>query len=90
MKTLRPVVLCLALVATQAAFADANSNGVKMANGLYAPKVYTGNHPPQPKLEKTSALAPRAGGTKRHVYGAPIQSPIFKSQAAKKSTNSPN
>jgi hypothetical protein len=90
MKTLRPIVLCLALVATQAAFADANSNAVKMANGLNAPKVYTGVHPPQPKLEKTSAIAPRAGGNKSRVYGAPIQSPIFKSQPAKKTTGSPN
>lgn len=86
---LTAAALCFGLSATHAAFADANSNAVKMANGLNAPKVYTGIHPPQGKPTKSSGFAPRAGN-KQHVYGAPIQSPIFKSQVAKKSNTSPN
>ena len=82
-------VLCFGLVAANSAFADTNSNAVKMANGLNAPKIYTGIHPPQGKPTKSSALAPRAGGNKQHVYGAPIQSPIFKSQPAKKPNTPP-
>lgn len=85
-------VLCFgfsAAVLVNTAFADTNSNAVKMANGLNAPKVYTGSHPPQGKPTKSSALAPRAGGNKQHVYGAPIQSPIFKTQAAKKPNTPP-
>ena len=82
-------VLCFGLVGANVAFADTNSNAVKMANGLNAPKIYTGIHPPQGKPTKSSALAPRAGGNKQHVYGAPIQSPIFKSQPAKKPNTPP-
>jgi hypothetical protein len=84
-------VLCFgcSVVAVNTAFADTNSNAVKMANGLNAPKMYTGIHPPQGKPTKSSALAPRAGGNKQHVYGAPIQSPIFKTQAAKKPNTPP-
>jgi hypothetical protein len=82
------VATAAALAVSTAAFADTNSNAVKMANGLNAPKVYTGIHPPEGQPTKSSALAPRAGGNKQHVYGAPIQSPIFKSQPVKK-TNTP-
>lgn len=84
-------VLCFGCSAAvvNTAFADTNSNAVKMANGLNAPKTYTGIHPPQGKPTKSSALAPRAGGNKQHVYGAPIQSPIFKTQAAKKPNTPP-
>lgn len=82
-------VLCFGFVAANVAFADTNSNAVKMANGLNAPKIYTGIHPPQGKPTKSSALAPRAGGNKQHVYGAPIQSPIFKTQAARKPNTPP-
>ena len=61
------VALCLGLSATHAAFADANSNAVKMANGLNAPKVYTGIHPPQGKPTKSSGLAPRGGMPRERV-----------------------
>jgi hypothetical protein len=88
MKTLQIMVMCFGLLAAQAALADTNSNAVKMANGLNAPKTYTGIHPPQGKPTKSSALAPRATGGRR-VYGAPIQSPIFKSQPAPKNTFRP-
>jgi hypothetical protein len=81
MKMLQSVVLCCGLMAAQAAFADTNSNAVKMANGLNAPKTYTGIH--SPKGTKTSAMAPNPGN-RRHVYGAPIQSPIFKTPPKKK------
>ena len=86
MKTLQTVVLCCGLVAAaQVAFADTNSNAVKMANGLNAPKTYTGVHPP--RGTKASGFAPNPAN-KRHVYGAPIQSPIFTSHPVKK-TNTP-
>ena len=86
MKTLQTVVLCCGLAAAHTAFADANSNAVKMANGLNAPKTYTGIHPPNGT--KASGLAPNPGN-KRHVYGAPIQSPIFKSHPVKKPNTRP-
>ena len=85
MKTLQTVVLCCGLAAVQAAWADTNSNAVKMANGLNAPKTYTGIHPP--RGTKASGFAPNPGN-KRRVYGAPIQSPIFTSHPVKK-TNTP-
>ena len=86
MQTLQTVVLCCGLAAAHTAFADANSNAVKMANGLNAPKTYTGIHPPNGT--KASGLAPNPGN-KRHVYGAPIQSPIFKSHPVKKPITPP-
>jgi hypothetical protein len=86
MKTLQSVVLCCGLMAAHAAFADTNSNAVKMANGLNAPKTYTGIHPP--KGTKASGFAPTPGN-RRHVYGAPIQSPIFKSSPVKKPNTPP-
>jgi hypothetical protein len=85
MKTVRMVVVCCGLAAATVALADTNSNAVKMANGLNAPKTYTGIHPP--KGTKASGLAPNPAN-KRRVYGAPIQSPIFKSHPVKK-TNTP-
>jgi hypothetical protein len=88
MRTLKTVVLCCGLMAVHAAFADTNSNAVKMANGLNAPKVYTGIHPPQSNPTKASGFAPNPAN-RRHVYGAPIQSPIFKSQPVKKPNTSP-
>lgn len=86
MKALQSVAWCCGLMAAHAAFGDANSNAVKMANGLNAPKTYTGIHPPQGT--KSSGFAPRPRN-KAHVYGAPIQSPIFRSQPAKKPTTAP-
>jgi hypothetical protein len=65
------------LLAT-AAFADANSAAVAKANGLKPPRVYTGIHPPG--NTKPSSFAPTPGGSKRRVYGAPIQGRIFKMQ----------
>jgi len=49
---------------------------------LNPPRVYTGVYQPKGTPTKTAALAPRAGN-KRHVYGAPIQKPIFKRQPVK-------
>jgi hypothetical protein len=83
---LTATALCFGLIASHTAFADTNSNAVKMANGLNAPKVYTGIHPPQGT--KATGFAPRPSN--RHVYGAPIQSPIFKSQPAKKPSTPPS
>jgi hypothetical protein len=81
MKAFHICLIGLGLIAANAALADTNSNAVKMANGLNAPKVYTGIHPPSGT--KASSYAPQPGN-KSHVYGAPIQGPIFKSQPAKK------
>ena len=86
MKALQIAVWCCGLMAAQTAFGDTNSNAVKMANGLNAPKTYTGIHPPQGT--KASGFAPQPGN-KRHTYGAPIQGPIFKSQPAKKPNTAP-
>jgi hypothetical protein len=86
MKAFHTCLICLGLIAANAAFADTNSNAVKMANGLNAPPVYTGVHPP--KGTKASSFAPQPGN-RSHVYGAPIQSPIFKSQPKKPATTAP-
>ena len=83
MKAFHTYLIFLGLIAANAAFADTNSNAVKMANGLNAPTVYTGIHPP--KGTKASSFAPQPGN-KSHVYGAPIQGPIFKSQPKKPAT----
>jgi hypothetical protein len=85
-QTLQTVVLCCGLAAAHAAFADTNSNAVKMANGLNAPKTYTGIHPP--RGTKASGFAPNPAN-KRHVYGAPIQSPILTSHPVKKANTPP-
>jgi hypothetical protein len=75
MKALVTFVFCALLVA-QAAFADGNPP-------LKPPRVYTGIHPPG--STKPSSFAPHPGSTKRRVYGAPIQAPIFKMQPKQKS-----
>jgi len=85
MKAFPVCLIGLSFFAATAAFADTNSNAVKMANGLNAPKVYTGVY--QPKGTKASSYAPQSGN-KSHVYGAPIQSPIFKSQPKKPNATS--
>ena len=86
MKALITFAFC-SLLAT-AAFADANSAAVAQANGLKPPRVYTGIHPPG--NTKPSSFAPTPGGSKRRVYGAPIQGRIFKMQPQpKKPTVSP-
>jgi hypothetical protein len=70
MKALTTFAFCALLLAANAAFADANAV-------LKPPRVYTGVHPPAGT--KPSSFAPHPG-SKRRVYGAPIQGPIFKSQ----------
>ena len=70
MKALVTFAFCALLFSANAAFADANV--------LKPPRVYTGVHPPAGT--KPSSFAPHPGGTKRRVYGAPIQGPIFKMQ----------
>ncbi len=87
MKALVTFAFCSLLMGGTAAFADANSNSVVQANGLKPPRVYTGVF--KPGYTKQSSFAPSAGGTKRRVYGAPIQSPILKSQPKPKSPNVP-
>ena len=88
MKALITFAVCSLLAGATAAFADANSAAVAQANGLKPPRVYTGIHPPG--NTKPSSFAPSPGGTKRRVYGAPIQGRIFKMQPQpKKPTVSP-
>jgi hypothetical protein len=87
MKALITFALCSLLVATTAAFADANSAAVAKANGLKPPRVYTGIHPPG--NTKPSSFAPTPGGSKRRVYGAPIQGRIFKMQPQPKKPTVP-
>jgi hypothetical protein len=70
MKALVTFAFCALLLSANAAFADANA-------ALKPPRVYTGVHPPGGT--KPSSLAPHPG-SKRRVYGAPIQGPIFKMQ----------
>jgi hypothetical protein len=80
MKALVTCAFCALLVSANAAFADTNV--------LKPPKVYTGIHPPGGT--KPSSFAPHSGGaSKRRVYGAPIQGPIFKMQPKKKPTAPP-
>jgi hypothetical protein len=76
-----PKVLFSALLASGAAgaaFADANSAGYSKTRTVSSPRTYTAAHQPDGKPTKVSSFAPRAGGSKRHVYGAPIQSPILR------------
>lgn len=82
MKTLVTFAFCTLLVGATTAFADANSSAIARANGLKPPRLYTGVF--TPGKTKQSSFAPSAGGSKRHVYGAPIQSPIFKMQPGPK------
>jgi hypothetical protein len=70
MKALVTFAFCALLLSANAAFADANV--------LKPPRVYTGVHPPAGT--KPSSFAPHPGNSKRRVYGAPIQGPIFKTQ----------
>lgn len=72
----------LTLATTQAAFADSNTP-------LKPPRVYTGIYQPKGSLTKASSFAPRPGGTRRRVYGTPIQPPIFKMQPQKPTPSAP-
>jgi hypothetical protein len=87
MKALIPFAVCSLLSVATTAFADANSAAVAQANGLKPPRVYTGNY--HPGNTKPSSFAPSAGGSKRHVYGAPIQGRIFKMQPQPKKPTVP-
>ena len=87
MKALITFAVCSLLAGATAAFADANSAAVAKANALKPPRVYTGIHPPSGT--KQSAFAPTPGGSKRRVYGAPIQGPIFKMQPQPKKPTVP-
>ena len=71
MKLVVTFAFCALLLSANAAFADANVV-------LKPPRVYTGVHPPAGT--KPSSFAPHPGSSKRRVYGAPIQGPIFKMQ----------
>jgi hypothetical protein len=73
MKNLTTIVLSGALLLAGTAFADASPP-------FKPPRVYTGIHQPSGRPTKASSFAPHPGGTKRHVYGSPIQSPIFKNR----------
>jgi hypothetical protein len=76
-------VLCALLVtASAAAFAGDNKP-------LNPPRVYTGIYQPHGKPTKSSAFAPRASHSGRHVYGAPIQKPILKMQPKKPTPAAP-
>ena len=73
MKAVVTLATCALLLAATTAFADANVV-------LKPPRVYTGVHPPKaPGGTKPSSFAPHPG-SKRRVYGAPIQGSIFNSQ----------
>jgi len=76
-------VSCSLLIAATAAFADTNTRALNDAKYLAPPRVHTSNHPPQGT--KASSYAPRPV-PKNRAYGAPIQSPIFKSQPTKPTT----
>ena len=79
MKALVTFTLCALLAAVNAAFA-----GPKPP--LKPPRVYTRIHQPSGSPTKTNAFAPRSGRSNRHVYGAPIQRPIFRMQPKKPTT----
>jgi hypothetical protein len=80
MRTLATLLFCATLGTAPAAFADANVP-------LKPPRLYTGVF--TPGIKKASSFAPRPLGSKSHVYGAPIQSPIFKTQPKAKKASTP-
>ena len=77
MKALLTCAFGSLLIAATAALADTNTRALNDAKHLNPPRVYTGIHPPAGT--KPSSFAPRPV-PKNRSYGAPIQSPIFKSQ----------
>jgi hypothetical protein len=86
MKHLTTVLICAALAtgAASLACADSNSSAVAQARYVGQPRI-SASHQPNGKPTKASSFAPRSsGGSHQHVYGAPIQSPIFHSQPKKK------
>ena len=82
MKVLVSLVFCTGLVTASTAFADANTH-------LNPPRVYTGVYQPKGKPTKASSFAPHPGRAGRHVYGAPIQKPILKTQPRKTTPAAP-
>jgi hypothetical protein len=75
----------LAAGAVTGALADTNSAAYARAKAL-SPHTYTAAHQPSGKPTKASSFAPSPGGSHRHVYGAPIQSPILGMQPKKPKT----
>ena len=69
-------IFCALLATASTAFAGAN-------RPLNPPRIYTGVYQPHGKPTPSSGFAPRPGRSGRHVYGAPIQKPIFKMQPPK-------
>jgi hypothetical protein len=82
MKAFVTIALCSLLLAAGTAFADASAP-------LKRARAYTETHQPSGKPTKASSFAPYPGGSKRHVYGAPIQSPIFKRGKSKGAVRPP-
>ena len=83
-------ILCSVLLASgaaSAAFADTNSAAYAKARAVSSPRTYTAAHQPDGKPTKASSFAPHPG-SKRHVYGAPIQSPIL-GRASKPAADKP-
>jgi hypothetical protein len=77
-------ILGALLIVASTAFADTNRQAVIDANRhLNPPRVYTGIYQPHGKPTNASGFAPRPGRSGRHIYGAPIQSPILKMQPPK-------
>ncbi len=91
MKTAATVLVCalLASLAATAARADNNMNAVAKAKAVGAPHTYTASHQPNGKPTQASSFAPHSDHSKRHVYGAPIQSPILGRAPPKKPASAP-
>jgi hypothetical protein len=84
MKATATVLVSLLLAAgATGALADTNSAAYARARSLSAA------HQPSGKPTKASSFAPSPGGSHRHVYGAPIQSPILGRQPPKKKPSTP-
>ena len=86
MKALLTCAFGSLLIAATAALADTNTRALNDAKHLNPPRVYTGVHPPAGT--KPSSFAPRPV-PKNRAYGAPIQSPIFKSEPKKPASSTP-
>ncbi len=70
---MKAFIVCLACAFLAAASA---------ASGAHVPCASTDTQ--QAHSKSPSSFAPRAGGTKRRVYGAPIQGKILKTRPKKK------
>ncbi|HVW68923.1 MAG TPA: hypothetical protein VHB68_08095 [Steroidobacteraceae bacterium] len=77
MKALAICLSCAFTAVSAAALADTHPP-------LNPPKVYTpSGPPPKTRWKSSSSFAPRPGGTKQRVYGAPIQGKILRMQPKK-------